>query len=447
MTSGDPAGEVRPMIDREPPDAAETRGASVGTRFGETAGAGSGPPPLPIALERRIVGFQKPATGASRLRGAMSGAPTQPERSLLMSAPAESSRPEAAAAAQRRAAGGWLWLRADVVLLAIGLGLLLWLTGHVLLVVFAGVLLAVALDALGTLVSRYTPLPRGWAVVAVMVALVLLLGAGALAIVPQFMEQLGQIWERLSALAGQAQRAVERYPWMQQMLGMGGEQGGENGQGMGGAAGNVAGHVATATMTILGTVGTVIVVVVLGLFMAADPALYRGGLVRLVPPRHRPRAEETLATAGHALRWWLLGQLVSMLMLGVTTSVGLLVLGVEQWLGLGVLVGLLTFIPFLGPVIAGIPVVLLGFMEGTGTGLAALAFYLVVQNLEGNIITPLIQQRAVSLPPALLISMQVLLGTLFGAAGLILAAPLAVVGMVAVNLLYIEDVLGDRRFI
>jgi predicted PurR-regulated permease PerM len=354
--------------------------------------------------------------------------------------------PRAQPAPTTAPAGEWRWLRTDTILLAIGIGVLLWLTGEVVLMIFAGVLLAVALDALGTPVSERTPLSRGWAVVAVVIALALLLGAGALVIVPQFMQQLGEIWERLTEFADQAREALQQYPWVQQLLGMGeqGEQGGSNEQVMG-VAGDIAGQVATATMTILGAVGTVLIVVVIGLFLAANPALYRRGLIKLVPPARRPRAEETLSTVGYALRWWLLGQLVSMLILGVSTSLLLLVVGVDLWLGLSVLVALLTFIPFLGPIIAGIPVVLIGFAAGMQTGLLVLAFYLVLQNVEGNILTPLIQQRAIHLPPALLISMQVLLGVLFGAAGLILAAPLAVVGMVAVNLLYIEDVLGDRR--
>jgi predicted PurR-regulated permease PerM len=90
-------------------------------------------------------------------------------------------------------------------------------------------------------------------------------------------------------------------------------------------------------------------------------------------------------------------------------------------------------------------VVPIDFTEGMQTGLMVLAFYLIVQNVEGNVVTPMIQHRAVELPPALLIATQVLFGTLFGALGLILAAPLAAVGLVAVNLLYIEGVLGERR--
>lgn len=351
--------------------------------------------------------------------------------------------PRAQAASPAQPAGEWRWLRTDTILLAIAAGVLLWLTGPVLLMVFAGVLLAVALDALGAALTRHTPLSRGWAVVVVVVVLTLLLIAGAVVIFPRFMVQLGQIWEQLAALVEQAQQTLQQYPWMQEAL-RPDEQGAPGGGTMG-VVGDVVAQVAAATMTVFGVLTNLIVIVIIGLFLAANPALYRRGLVKLVPVNHRPRAEETLSTVGYALRWWLLGQLASMLMLGVSTSLALLVLGVELWLGLGVLTALLTFIPFLGPIIAGVPVVLIGFAQGLQTGLLVLAVYLVLQNVEGNILTPLIQQRAIHLPPALLIGMQVLLGVLFGVAGLILAAPLTVVGMVAVNLLYIEDVLGDRR--
>jgi predicted PurR-regulated permease PerM len=332
-------------------------------------------------------------------------------------------------------------LRTDTVLLAFAIGLLLWLTAKVLLVVFAGILLAIALDALASPVCQHTRLSHGRAVAAVVAALVLLFGAGGMVIVPQFMHQLGEIWLRLLELGGQAQQALHQHPWAQQFLRLG-EQVGANGRA--GETGVIAGHIVGAMRTVLGLIATTIVIAVLGVFIGANPALYLRGLLKLVPFGHRRRSQEVLAAVGHALRWWLIGQLIAMLVVGITSSVGLLVLGVDLWFGLGVLVGLFNFIPFLGPILGGAPAVVISLAESTHTGLMVLAFFVVLQNLEGNILTPLIQQHAIHLPPALLITTQVLLGTLFGTFGLILAAPLAVVGMVAVNLLYVEDVLGDR---
>jgi predicted PurR-regulated permease PerM len=155
--------------------------------------------------------------------------------------------------------------------------------------------------------------------------------------------------------------------------------------------------------------------------------------------------DDTLSAIAYALRWWFLGQLVSMLLLGVTVGLGLLVLGIELWFALAVLTALLTFIPFLGPLIAAIPIIVVGFAAGVETGIIVAVGYLVIQNIEGNVLVPMIQHKAVNLAPALLISVQVLLSLAFGVVGLILAAPLTVVAMVAVKKLYIEATLGDRE--
>lgn len=355
--------------------------------------------------------------------------------------PNEGSNPVSQSAVGRRLQSPKRGLRIDLVLAAVAFGLLLWVAGQVLLLVFAGILLGVAVDGLARPLIRHLRLPRLLALSIVLVALVGLLVLGARTIVPQFADELSRLWQQLAGLIDQIVDDADTYPWIGRMLG----SLGENDETL--TVGGVAGSVASATVTVIGGLGAAVLVMAIGLFAAADPGLYSRGLITLVPPRRRERAGEVLRRLGYALRWWLFGQLVSMLMLGVSTALGLWLLGVELWLGLGVLVGLLTFIPFLGPILAGIPVVAIGFAEGWQTGVAVLIFYVVLQNVEGNVMTPLIQQRAIRLPPAMMISMQVLLGTVFGIAGLVLAAPLAVVTMVLVAMLYVEDVLGDRASI
>lgn len=333
------------------------------------------------------------------------------------------------------------WHRTDKLLLLALLGVVVWLAGDVLLLVFAAVLLAVGLDGLATGLARRTPLQRGWAL-----ALVVVLVTGTLAllgylVLPQFLAQLDDLWrtllgffERLRALA------IER-GWAEPLEALNNEQGQER---LAELASTAAGYLASAVTGAAGALASLVVLTALTLFAAADPALYRRGVLKLLPRWRRARMDETLSHAAHALRWWFLGQIVSMLLLGVTVGVGLMLIGVELWLSLAVLTALLTFIPFLGPIIAGIPIVIVGFTAGTETGLIVLAFYLVVQNIEGNFVVPMIQHRVVNLAPVLLIAVQILMGLLFGAMGLVLAAPLAVVGMVMVQKLYVEDVLGDR---
>jgi predicted PurR-regulated permease PerM len=332
------------------------------------------------------------------------------------------------------------WIRPEIVLLALGIGLLLWLVGEVLLMVFAGVLLAIALSAMAGGLAHWTLLSRGWALIFVTLSLAIVLIALGFAVVPQAIEELGTLVQRLLEIAGAVQQ------WVQELPVFSGDGDGDNdGNGGMGTIQEAAGAAAGMVMGVLGTLSTMVVVIVIGIFIAADPGLYTRGLLKLTPLSVRTRASEAMSLIGYVLRWWLLGQLVSMTVLGVLTAAGLYLLGIELWLGLAALTAILTFVPFLGPIIAGIPIVAIAFADGIETGLIVLAFFVSLQSLEGYILTPMIQQRAVLMPPALLISMQVLFGTLFGAPGLILAAPLTAAGLVAVNLLYVEDVLGDRR--
>jgi predicted PurR-regulated permease PerM len=196
-------------------------------------------------------------------------------------------------------------------------------------------------------------------------------------------------------------------------------------------------------ITAVGAISSLIILMVLTGFLSANPNLYRSGALRLVPPEKRGIADDTLSALAAALRWGFLGQLVSMAILGVSVGLGLFFLGVELWLGIAVLTALLTFIPFIGPLIAAVPVIAVGFAAGMQTGWIVLAGYLLIQNIEGSVIGPMIQQRAVNLAPALLIAVQVLLSLVFGAMGLILAAPLTIVAMVAVQKLWVEHTLGE----
>jgi predicted PurR-regulated permease PerM len=195
---------------------------------------------------------------------------------------------------------------------------------------------------------------------------------------------------------------------------------------------------------ILGAIGNVIIILFVGIYFAATPQLYTNGLVRMVPQSKRGRAREVLQELGHTLASWLLGKAASMLIVGVATSIGLSMLGVPLALILGIIAGLLDFIPYLGPVMAGVPAVLLALSISPELAMYTVLLFVGVQLVEGYLLQPLIEARAVDLPPALVIVMQLIFGTLFGFAGVALATPLAAGLSVLVKMLYIEDVLGDR---
>jgi predicted PurR-regulated permease PerM len=331
------------------------------------------------------------------------------------------------------------WIRTDLIMLVAAVGVLFWLAGDVLLLVFAALLLAVGMDGLARGLAGHTPLSRKWSFTLVLILAVILLGVFGTLVVPPFVEQLAEMWYRTVGFVEQQVKRLQEIGWARDLM-----QNDDNQEQIAGIAGTVAERLASFTMLMIGATASLIVLIAIALFAAYDPDLYRRGTLRLFPAAYRDRLDRTFSATAHALRWWFLGQLVSMLLLGVTVGIGLLLIGVELWLGLAVLTALLTFIPFLGPIIAGVPIVIVGFGEGPEIGLIVLVFYLIVQNIEGNFIVPIIQHRAVHLAPALLISVQILMSVLFGVMGLILAAPLTVVGMVAVKKLWMEEMLGEE---
>lgn len=330
-------------------------------------------------------------------------------------------------------------IRTDTILLTAGLLLISYLLAEVLLLVFAAVLLAVGIDGLARVIAGRSPVSRGWAVVGVSLGIAAII-VGSLALTATRLAQ--QFWEISASVADLLERV---HAWFEE-LGVIDvmEEMNDGDVGIASAAGDMTQNVMTFGMTAVGAVSSFIILIVLTLFLAARPGLYRRGAVRLVPPARRAMVEDTLSAIAHALRWWFLGQLASMALLGISVGLGLFLLGIDLWFTLAVLTALLTFIPFIGPLVATVPIVAVGFAAGTQTGLIVLAGYIVIQNLEGNVLVPMIQQKAVDLAPALLIAVQVLFSLIFGVVGLILAAPLTIVGMVAVQKLWVEQTLGEK---
>ena len=182
--------------------------------------------------------------------------------------------------------------------------------------------------------------------------------------------------------------------------------------------------------------GNIFVIVLLGLLLAAQPQLYRNGALAFAPRRYKHKAADVLDDTGETLRRWLLGQLMTMGALFIITWIGLSVIGIPGALVLGFIVGLLSFIPNVGAVIAGALIVLASLGSGWAAVAGAFGIYLLVQFLEGNILTPLIQRTAINIPPATLFGAQIFLGFLFGLWGLALALPMIAVIKVALKHIY-----------
>jgi predicted PurR-regulated permease PerM len=195
----------------------------------------------------------------------------------------------------------------------------------------------------------------------------------------------------------------------------------------------------------VGAVGNFLITILLAIYFAASPNFYLAGFIKLFPLDHRVRVKEILDTIGEMLSWWLIGKAGSMLFIGVLTWIGLTILGVPLALTLGLLAGLLSFIPNFGPILSAFPAILLAFIERPMLAVYTAGLYVLVQLVESNIVTPLIEKETVELPPALTIMFQLALAVLVGGLGLVLATPLLAVIMVLVQMVYIEDVLGDKN--
>ncbi|PRY12775.1 putative PurR-regulated permease PerM [Pontibacter ummariensis] len=191
----------------------------------------------------------------------------------------------------------------------------------------------------------------------------------------------------------------------------------------------------------LDVLADLVVIIVTALFFASEPKLYTKGVVRLFPVRNRTRVMEVLNKCYEALKMWLVGMLSAMTIVGVSTAIGYSLIGLPVPFALAVIAFLLAFIPNIGPWLAGVPAVLIGLTVGPQMALYTVLVYGGVQLIETYWITPIIFQKTVDLPPALLLFFQVLLGTLAGALGLLLAAPILAVILVLVEELYVQDVL------
>lgn len=312
--------------------------------------------------------------------------------------------------------------------------LLLWLVPEVPLLGFAAVLLALALRAGGEPLARRTGLPD-WAGVLIVAVLVLVaLGLAAWAAAGPLAEQATQLAQSLPKSLETLRGRVAGTAWGDWLL-----RQAEPGRLLGsGGAENAAAAAAQAAGSTLGGLGNLVLVLLLALYLATQPQGYLVGLRSLFDPRLDRRVEETLAEAGHTLRGWLLGQAVGMIVVGLLTWAGLWALGIPLAGLLATIIGLLNFIPVLGPLIGGVPAVLLAMTEDPMLGLWVAGLILLVQTVEGNFLTPMVQARTADLPPALLLIVQVLTGALFGLLGVALAAPLSALGMVLVKKAYVE---------
>jgi predicted PurR-regulated permease PerM len=181
-----------------------------------------------------------------------------------------------------------------------------------------------------------------------------------------------------------------------------------------------------------------------GVYLAGQPRLYRAGLIRLFPWSRRGQVAETIDALARALRLWLLGQLIQMALIGILTTIAVMAVGLPSPFALGLIAAVAEFIPYLGPIIAAIPALLVAATAGMHAVLWTLLAYVLIHQIEGELIAPLVQRQMVYIPPLVMLMSVATLTYLFGWLAIIVAAPIAVLIYVAINKIYVRDVLGDK---
>jgi predicted PurR-regulated permease PerM len=330
-------------------------------------------------------------------------------------------------------------LVAVLIAAAIGaLAILVWYVSNVLLLIFGAILIATILRAVGDLISRSTPLSPKAALPFALLLVIAVVGAVVWLFHAQIRTELiAAVQAAQNALPGVGQRlglpdlpddAAQIIAQLVQSA----------------AHSGVLGTVTSVGTTALRILTNFFIVVFGGMYLALKPSLYRDGFVKLFPANVRDQLRQTLDIAGGALKRWLLGQVLAMIITGGMTWFALWIIGVPAAVGLALIAGFAEFIPVLGPFLGAVPALLIAFSQDLTTAAWTALAFVIVQQIESNLIQPIIARESVALPPAVLLFSVVMLGVLFGVLGVLFAAPLTVVIFVALKKLYIRDILGEK---
>lgn len=312
--------------------------------------------------------------------------------------------------------------------------LVVFLSDLVLLVV-AAVLVAVILRACADLICKVAPMPERWAVLPAALGILAVLTLTIWLFGQQMADQISVLFGMLPGAWATLKQQIQAWPMGAQLI--------QNLDGLGEYAGQFAGQVPLIALGLVGAIANLGLVLVGGVMLALEPRAYRDGFLLLFPRAVRGNIARALNATGHALRGWLAAQLVSMAVIGTLTGLGLWLVGTPSALGLGLFAGLAQFVPVIGPIVSAVPGLLVTSTTSFELFLLTAAVYIVVQQIEGNLVTPYVQGRIAGIPAALALFSIIAFGALFGPLGVILATPLTLIVLVLVRSLYIRDVLGE----
>lgn len=322
--------------------------------------------------------------------------------------------------------------RATVVVIAtMAAAYVVWMLVDLLLLLFACALVSLILLTFTNALRRRTGLPFAVSLGLVVIGLLALIGGAVTFFGATMQSEFAELARRLPAAWADLEVRMRASTVGASIL--------ERAQGVAPSGQAVVNAATAALAAVGGALSGFLLVLVGGLYLAAQPTLYSTGLLRMMPTQARGSVAETLDAISVSLRNWLKGQGLGMIFVGVGTGLGLWLVGVPAAWAIGLIAGLAEFVPYLGIFIAVIPAVVLGFGQGTDTGLWTIGVLIAVQQLQGNLVMPLLQNRMVDLPPAVTIFGIIAAGILFGVPGVLLATPLTIVVLVLIRRLYLGE--------
>ena len=327
-----------------------------------------------------------------------------------------------------------VWQTVAIVALLVVVILIARVAFNVLLMVLAGALIAVYFHGLGDLIERKTKLSRRLSMILSVGGSFIFLGTLLWFMGSKMQDQIAVLSDSLPNTITAAKVKMDETQTGRKILTY---LSGDNSEKL----------FSTAQQffsTSFGVMGNLYVIILLAIFFTASPSTYKNGIIILVPPKNKPLAITAVDRISTALKGWLKGTMLSMVLITFMIAIGLTVMGIPGAMVLAMFTGMLKLIPNFGSMAAMIPGVLLALTVSTNTAIIVALIYVISQTIVSNIVTPLIQKRMINLPPALTIISQVIMGTLSGALGIILAVPLLAIVIILVDELYVKKIAIEK---
>ncbi len=347
---------------------------------------------------------------------------------------------------------------AKVIAIALGtlvLLLFLWKARALFLTIFLAIIAGLALVRAADWLEKHRIRRSVGAPLVMLLIVGALVGLIAAVAVPvrkqadELTKELPKAVRKVEGWLGKAQAAAKLQPAPQQGGAAGHPARGQQQQS--GAAGDPARGQQGAGRSIVPVISStfeamagLLIIIFVAIYIGISPDTYRQGIVHLIPHARRPQMIEVLDEVGETLRGWLTARLIAMIVIGLVTGAALALLGVRGALALGIIAGLMELIPFYGPVIASIPALGIALLESPQKAIYVAILYIVIQQFEGNILTPLLLKRRLEVPPVLTIVAVSAFGIVFGVLGMLAAEPLVAAALLVVRKLYVRDVIGDE---